>query len=143
MRRLLKQLPKPRMRSLADLARAVVELARARMTMATLATEELLAMGSASQPANSSATRIVERVQFAIPRAAARVPWRSDCLVQALAGRNWLLKEGVPSTLIIGATNEGGFAAHAWLDVGGVIVTGKSLESFVPLLPADEKVTLN
>ena len=37
-------------------------------------------------PLTNEQERLVEQVAFAIPRVAKRVPWRADCLVQALAG---------------------------------------------------------
>ena len=60
------------------------------------------------------------------------MPWRSDCLVQALAAQRWLARKGVPSCLQIGSrkTEMIGFEAHAWLSVGDLVVTGWDIENF-------------
>ena len=75
---------------------------------------------------------LVRRAAFAIPRVAARVPWRSDCLAQAVAGQRWLASLGIESTLSIGVrkTVEHGFEAHAWLKVGEESVTGGDVSTF-------------
>jgi hypothetical protein len=112
--------------------------------LARKATRELLAAGDVPDglpPALTAGQRnLVERVAYAIPRVGARVPWRSDCLVQALAARHWLAREGVASNLTIGVRNEGGFAAHAWLKVGDEVVTGGPIADFAPLFgPGDAR----
>ena len=66
-----------------------------------------------------------------------RVPWRSDCVVQALAARRWLARGGVDSDVCIGVRNDAqGFQAHAWLKVGERIVTGGDVSSYAELPPA-------
>lgn len=81
------------------------------------------------------ALALVERVAFAVPRAAARVPWRADCWVQAMAAQAWLAGEGVASHIYIGVRQDrGGFEAHAWLRKDDRIVTGGEVEGFVPLV---------
>lgn len=82
---------------------------------------------------------LVRRVAFATPRVAARVPWRSDCLAQAVAGQQWLTSAGIDSTISIGVriTAEHGFEAHAWLKVGEESVTGGDVSTFSVLsMPA-------
>lgn len=85
---------------------------------------------------------LVRRVAFAVPRVATHVPWRSDCLVQAVAGQRWLASLGIESTLSIGVriTAEHGFEAHAWLKVGEESVTGGDVSTFsvlsVPPIPS-------
>jgi len=78
---------------------------------------------------------LVERVAFAIPRVAARLPWRADCLVQALAARRWLGRNGVATTLGLGVHKDmpDTFEAHAWLKAGDRIVTGGDISGYVPL----------
>ena len=79
-------------------------------------------------------TALVERVAYVLPRMAARVPWRSDCLVQALAARRWLARAGVASDVCVGVRkDEQGFQAHAWLRVGERIVTGGDISSYAEL----------
>jgi len=68
----------------------------------------------------------VDRVAHAVNVMSLRFPWRSDCLVRALAARRWLAASGVSSRLHIGARHEedGTFMAHAWQTVGERLVSG-------------------
>ena len=70
----------------------------------------------------------LRRMTWAIGAVAARAPWRSQCLEQALAAKAMLRLRGIPSTLYLGvARADGGaqpFDAHAWLRSGTVHVTG-------------------
>jgi hypothetical protein len=80
---------------------------------------------------------LVERIAYAVPIMGLRVPWRSDCVVQALAARRWLARRGIGSHLCIGVRNgEQGFQAHAWLKVGDRIVTGGDVSSYAELPPS-------
>lgn len=125
-----------------DVARAVGELALANRRLGSRSTNELLGLAGtdraseASQKLSPIQRRLLARVAFAIPRIGARVPWRADCLVQALAARRWLARHGVTSNLCIGVQLEAGFAAHAWLKVGEEIVTGGDIDGYVPILSA-------
>jgi hypothetical protein len=77
---------------------------------------------------------LLERVAYAVPSMGARVPWRSDCLVQALAARRWLARASVSSNVCIGVRKDmQGFQAHAWLKVGERIVTGGDTSSYAEL----------
>ena len=84
---------------------------------------------------------LVKRVAIAIPRAASRVPWRSDCLVQALAAERWLAGKGVHTVLCIGARKDEQFRfhAHAWLKAGDTIVTGGDIGAYAPLVGIGEE----
>ena len=80
---------------------------------------------------------LVERVAYAVPIMGLRVPWRSDCLVQALAARRWLARAAIPSDVCLGVRkDEQGFQAHAWLKVEERIVTGGDISSYAELPPA-------
>lgn len=77
---------------------------------------------------------LIERLAYLLPVIAARVPWRSNCLVQALAARRWLKRVGIVSDLCLGVRKNGqGFQAHAWLKVGDRIVTGGDISSYAEL----------
>lgn len=121
-----------------DLFRAVAELAIARLRLSAQGPERLLAAGNDSPHANLSPiqTHLIDRVAFAIPRAAARVPWRATCLVQALAARRWLAREGIASQLVLGARKDGdALDAHAWLTVGDRVVIGGDVSGHQPFRP--------
>jgi len=127
-----------------DLARAVLELAIANRKLGARTAGELLtSAGNAAalvgdQSLSGRQARLVSRVAFAIPRMAARMPWRSDCLVQALAAQRWLRRNHIATALTIGVIKEpdSEFAAHAWLKVGDAIVTGGDITGFEPLVAA-------
>lgn len=53
-------------------------------------------------------------------------PWKSKCLVQALAARAMLNRRGIENTLYLGVAKDGqnGMVAHAWLRSGTEVVTG-------------------
>jgi hypothetical protein len=77
----------------------------------------------------------VARVSWAISAAAARVPWRADCLVQAMAADRWLRRYNCHPQFFLGAQIQTGyFQAHAWLRCDGAAVTGGSGDEFIVLL---------
>ena len=89
--------------------------------------------GVGAAPASSAAReRHAARIGFLIGRSAAVLPFRCDCLPQAIAGKLMLRRRGIPSVLSIGvALDDRGFRAHAWLRCGSVIVTGaEGVEAF-------------
>lgn len=72
-------------------------------------------------------------LQRAIGIAAKYAPFRADCLPQAMAGLTIGRLSGIPCALHFGVsiekgaqTDDGGFAAHAWLVSGPVAISGGS-----------------
>lgn len=121
---------------IASLARAAVELAVARGRLKVRGFDAVpRELASPTTPLSPTATALVDRIAFALPRVAARMPWRADCLVQALAAQRWLGAKGITSTIRLGAPRHLGarFEAHAWLTVGDRIVTGgDQVDGYVP-----------
>lgn len=77
------------------------------------------------------AQRRARDVGWAVTTAAAQVPWRAECLPQAIVAGWMLHSRKVPTTLYLGAAkSESGLLLHAWLRAGDVIVTGKSRTTF-------------
>ena len=124
----------------ADLVRAVMALGKARLQLRYIdmtqfqqnqASREKTVQNASPAP---QAVKLIERVTWATPRAARFVPWRSDCLVQAKAARNWLKRHGVQSEIQLGARKltDGRMDTHAWLVCEGEIVTGGDITSFAP-----------
>lgn len=80
-------------------------------------------------------------VARALSAVAARLPWTSTCLAQALAGARLLHGKGLQAMLTLGAAKrpaaglEGDpVLAHAWLDHGDVTVTGAAQQGrFIPV----------
>lgn len=78
-----------------------------------------------SPPHHAGATSgEVRRVRLAVARAARLLPWKPVCLPQAVTAQWMLRRRSVPSTLYLGTDPARGLDAHAWVRVGGVIVTG-------------------
>jgi hypothetical protein len=74
------------------------------------------------QPGATGAT--VSRVSWAIAKAAKILPWKPMCLPQAVTAQWMLRRRSIPSTLYLGTDPAKNYDAHAWVRVGGVIVTG-------------------
>lgn len=72
------------------------------------------------------------RMSYVLPRLSDRLPWRSDCLVQAIAAQHWLSTFGAASEIQIGVEHpEGGdFGAHAWLLYNDKVVTGGDIDRY-------------
>ena len=121
------------------LALAVWHLLCARLAFAVLPASELLRRLrqqhtlTESEPSAPSAD--AEVIAWAIRAAAWRMPWRTDCLIQAVAARRWLDRRHIASTFHIAAQGQDdsksadadGLSAHVWLEVGGEPVTGGTL----------------
>jgi Transglutaminase-like superfamily len=124
-----------------DCIRACFELALANRLLGARTARELLEPPAVlpgavnSSPLSQAQDELVERVAFAIPRVSRFVPWRSDCLVQALAARRWLASHAIGSQLCIGVRKPGGklLDAHAWLKVRGALVTGGDISGYTPV----------
>lgn len=121
-----------------DLGYATIALAYGRLS---LLTKNFAGVSSVDAPGQVTPPRIdahqaklIDRVAFAIPRVARRVPWRADCLVQALAAQSWLRRRGIATTLVFGARKPtaADFEAHAWLKVGDRIVIGGEVSGYSP-----------
>lgn len=126
----------------ADCLRGLAELALARRDLAHLTMPQIakrnLAATTNGRPADPAAVgdgELVARVVDLLPRLAARVPWRSDCLVSALAAQRWLAGKGVATVIEIGARRDAGgkLDAHAWLNYGDKVIIGGSVAGYVSL----------
>ncbi len=81
----------------------------------------------------------IKRIAYLIPRVAARMPWRADCLVQALAARRWLASSGHETQLSLGTRKRAGkFEAHAWLKWHDYVVTGGNIDEYVELRSGED-----
>lgn len=119
-----------------DVGRATLELGLARLRLSSRPVHALVdAAPICPHKLTGRQIALVEVVTYAIPRVAARLPWRADCLVQALAAKRWLGRHGVATTLTLGVPPDkpADFEAHAWLSVGDRIVTGGDVSGYVPL----------
>jgi hypothetical protein len=78
----------------------------------------------------------VRRISWAIAAAAKRVPWRSDCLLQAMAAHRWLRRKGLQAAVFVGVRrdDQGQLIAHAWSHHGELTITGGRHDEFHVML---------
>jgi hypothetical protein len=126
--------------------RGLARLIRARLAFARFDVRDIVDRNArAGDVAGGSATAtdpaLVARIAYVIPRISARLPWRSDCVIQAMAAQDWLADHGLASEIRIGVegTTTGKFGAHAWLVHRGEIVTGGDIERYDVLLGSAEQ----
>ncbi len=117
------------------LLEAVVALAIARVGVASLRFQRTavllrLAPGEPMTAPTPSQVAQAEPVGWAVRAVAARLPWRSTCLIQALAAKALLQQRGLPGSLCLGvakdAESEEGIAAHAWVRCGDSVLVGEA-----------------
>lgn len=120
--------------------RGLFELARARIIFGRLEASAIparnLAVKQLTPRLSARQSALVARITYVLPRLSNRLPWRSDCLVQAIAGQNWLASNGLAAEIQIGVERpaDGPFGAHAWLVHDGVVVTGGDVARYERLL---------
>jgi hypothetical protein len=113
----------------------------ARLRRAALPTRRILAElrqrseNGARRELSFCERREVERFAWALAAAANHAPWRSDCLLRAMAAAAWLARRRLPVEFYLGARKTGGaLTAHAWLRSGDVCVTGGESDAYVALI---------
>jgi len=128
---------------LAGSGEALVEIALARLKLRHVATGQIPKLNANARqqgrgPEDSARNDEVHvrRIAWIVPRLSKRVPWRADCLVQAIAARRMLLRRGVASRIVLGVETgpETGFGAHAWLAYGETVVTGGEVDRYAVLI---------
>ena len=82
--------------------------------------------GPLSAPLSAGEEQVVVSIRWAIGAVAPWMPFRTLCLQQAIAARAMLARRGIGSILHLGVGDPTGtrLEAHAWLDTGGLKVTG-------------------
>lgn len=116
---------------------AVYELLMARWCFSRHSIERILRelqmrQFSARGPVGKDENFDVNSVSWALAVGSRHVPWRSDCLIQAMAAHRWLRRHGLVSEFYLGVAkrNEVTLIAHAWLKVGDLTVTGGSVSRY-------------
>ena len=127
------------------LATASIELLLARIRFLTKSAKTIVDDLRRSQPGSieSAASNAVdpELLSWAIGVAARYVPWRSDCLIQAMAADRWLRRHNIEPDFFLGVTtdDESRIYAHAWLRYGEITITGPGHEGYVPLIKPGQR----
>lgn len=116
--------------------RGLWELVRARLIFARLKAKAI-PLRNRTAKAKATANHLIKpsavaRITYVLPRISDRLPWRSDCVIQAVAAQNWLLSLGGASEIQIGVENpkDGDFGAHAWLLYNDQLVTGGDIDRY-------------
>lgn len=134
--RVVRRFYKLPMRNRLLLIEAVMWLAGTRLAMLFVPFKVLAArFGTVKHPNDKSGvvepelsqtqTALAHDIGWAVTRAARYVPFRAVCLPQAIAAKAMLSRRAIPSVMHFGvAKGETELAAHAWLDVGRIEVTG-------------------
>ena len=118
---------------------AFVAMFRARLAFGRLEAIDIPKRNAAvaeAEAADAGDELFADRIGFIIVRVSKRLPWRSDCLVQAIAAQEWLARLGMASEIRIGVERpeDGPFAAHAWLVRQDRIITGGNVARYSLLL---------
>ena len=133
---------------LLAMARGALELARARLRHRKLLAREINVLNAEAvengrDPADAATgdAKLVEQIAYVIPGVARRMPWRADCLVQAMAAQHWLITEGITATIVVGVhqSDSTGFGAHAWLTYGDFVVTGGQTSHYTVMIKHESK----
>ncbi len=108
---------------------AVVFLFIARMTIIIMPYKVLKPMlGTYKKQSVSSEAerRAIRKVGNIIKAASERLPWKCNCLPQAITGRIMLKIRKIDSTIYLGMSKDKDkkIIAHAWLKAGDIPVTG-------------------
>lgn len=138
---------RPRLRDLPWLVRyslrGLWELVRARIAFASFSARDIPRLNATARAKERGAVLAcdehVDRIGYVLPRLSSRLPWRSDCLIQAMAGQNWLRAGGLASEIQIGVEKpkDGPFGAHAWLVHREKVVTGGKIDRYARILGED------
>jgi hypothetical protein len=126
---------------------ATFELLAARFRLSTVATEKILRelqsqLSATPQKQESASAKVdIERLSWAIAVVARHAIWRSDCLIQVMAADRWLRRHHLRPDFYLGIakTEQGIFAAHAWLRYGDITVTGGRSSQFSTLIEPAKK----
>ncbi|WP_354694184.1 lasso peptide biosynthesis B2 protein [Elongatibacter sediminis] len=80
-------------------------------------------MPTASPLTEDQQLALAHRVSEGVDRAAARGPYRANCLKRSLVLCRLLHKRGIPCEVKLGADlAASGFSAHAWVECSGTII---------------------
>jgi len=81
-------------------------------------------------PLSSAQADRIFAIRWAIGVVAPWMPFRTLCLQQAIAARTMLARRGINSVLHLGVRDptDTALETHAWLDVGGLNVTGYPID---------------
>lgn len=81
---------------------------------------------------DESLLKLLKLISRAINRASSHVPWKTKCMVEAIAVKRMLQRRKIPCTVFLGVAKDKNqkdkLIAHAWLKCDDIIVTGKNMD---------------
>lgn len=125
----------------ALLCRSVLLLAGLRLGLATMPFAAMQGRGPRPRAGRQPDPAAIADVAWAVATAA-RLPWLSNCLAEALAAQALLARQGLPARLVLGVARAEAtpLLAHAWLECDGQVVVGEAGRArYVPLPPLPER----
>lgn len=128
---------------------ASVALLRARIQFARLPIKVIFGkLGFAPQGSDlltEDQQIIAVRISKSVRLAAANLPWRTDCIIQAMAAQHLLKRHEIKSSGFVGInrSNDNLATAHMWLKTGDIFITGQTSKKFKSVISlTDTKVAL-
>jgi hypothetical protein len=90
-------------------------------------------IGAPAAGASETDREKLKAVAWALATAARNLPGETRCLAQAIAGRAMCLRRELPSVVHLGAEpgQRASIETHAWLDSGGIALTGYPLPAAI------------
>ncbi len=125
-------------RSASERVRLATEIVaayvRARRTIGrapiAVVVERLRAAGGISTAPIGGSLALARGLGGAVERTLAYMPGDARCLTRSLVLTQLLARRGMPAKLVIGTRSSPGFAAHAWVELGGQPVLSPGDGSF-------------
>lgn len=81
---------------------------------------------------DENSSNLLNLISRAINRASSHVPWKTKCMVEAIAAKRMLHKRKIPCTVFLGVAKDKNqkdkLIAHAWLKCDDIIVTGNKMD---------------
>jgi len=112
------------------LALALAQVAVRRLPFRVAARALRLREGTVAPGIDTSQAKRAARIGATVAVVASYLPWRTTCLVEALAAAALLRLEGIDTTLSLGVARDDfpsrDLTAHAWLSYGPLVITGAS-----------------
>lgn len=69
---------------------------------------------------------ILRAIAIAVGRASRTVPWKTRCLIEAIAAKQMLRRRGLSASIYLGTMHrEEKLQAHAWCICHGIVLTGR------------------